>query len=336
MQFWGDFLDGRLPPDDDALLSSRTILLATDQDTLAESLSLKYGARLTSVGHADTPFVALARRVEIGGINLHYCRYDTPVEIQFHDTAGIRQMLCLSSQGRFSFAGQEVDVDVDNTTIIPPGASFLASYGADYKQLVTQFDEAALRLKAEAIVGYSLPGPLITPTLEALPTASRFRSQEIARALARILATDTPIDKPIVEMGQALSSAFLFENVAGFAERFSQEPRSASVASVRALEDYIQANWNRPLTVEEIAAACDVSVRSVFSRFKQHLGTAPLTYLRDLRLDHAHQRLLGDGEDSVISIAMSCGFSSFGHFARRYRERFGELPSTTLARRPRV
>ena len=54
---------------------------------------------------------------------------------------------------------------------------------------------------------------------------------------------------------------------------------------------------------------------------------------RDLSLDHAHQRLLGDGESSVIAIAMACGFSSFGHFARRYRDRFGELPSTTRARR---
>ncbi|WP_419320107.1 AraC family transcriptional regulator [Caulobacter sp. ErkDOM-E] len=326
----------RPTPGDDALLSSRTILLATDQDSLAESLRLNYGASLVSVGHTDAPFFALARRVEIGGVHLHYCRYDTPVEIQFHDMAGIRQMLCLSGQGRFSSAGQQVDIDLDNTTIIPPGASFLASYGASYKQLVTQFDEGALRLKAEAIIGHSLPGPLNVRTLEALPTAPRLRSQEIARTLARILAADTPIDRPIVEMGQALSSAFLFENVAGFAERFTDEPRSASVANVRVLEEYIHANWNRPLTVEEIAVACSVSVRSVFSRFKQHLGTAPLTYLRDLRLDHAHQRLLDGGEDSVISIALSCGFSSFGHFARRYRERFGELPSTTLARRPRV
>ncbi len=315
-------------------MASRTILLATDHDTLAEGLSLKYGARLAGVGDSDSPFFALARRVEIGGVHLHYCRYDPPVEIQFHDMAGIRQLFCLSGQARISSAGRQVDIDVDITTIVPHGSSFLASYSAGYQQFVTQFDEGALRRKAEAIVGYSLPGPLITPIFEALATAPRIRSRELTRALARILATDTPVDMPLVEMGQALSCAFLFENVVGFADRFAEEPRNASVAAVRVLEDYIQANWNRPLTVEEIAAACGVSVRSVFTRFKQHLGIAPLTYLRDLRLDHAHQRLLQGDEDSVISIALACGFSSFGHFARRYRDRFGELPSTTRTRRP--
>lgn len=321
------------PPGDRAIPASRIVLLATDHDSLAEGLWINYGARLISVDDGDSPLFAKACRAEIGGVLLHYCRYDVPVEIQFNDMAGFRQMFCLSSQGRLLSAGRQVDIDVDTTTILPPGSSFLASYGVGYRQLVTQFDEAALRRKAEAIVGYSLPGPLIMPILEALATGPRVRSHEITCALTRILAAGGDIDMPLVEMGQALSSAFLFENLVGFADRLADEPKSASLAAVRGLEAYIQANWNRPLTVEEIAEACGVSVRSVFARFKQYLGIAPLTYLRDLRLDHAHQRLLGDGESSVISIAMACGFSSFGHFARRYRDRFGELPSTTRARR---
>lgn len=321
------------PSEDHALLAFRTILVATDRDTLAGALSSHYGARLTSVGHADSPFLAQACRAEVGGVHLHFCSYDTPVEIEFNDMAGIRQMFCLSSRARLSSAGRHVEIDADTTTIMPPGSSFLASYGVAYKQLVAQFDEGALRRKAEAIVGYPLPGPLILPTLEALPTASRIRSRETMRALARILVSGAPIDLPLIEMSQALSSAFLLENVSGFADRLAKQPKSASMAAVRVLEDYIQANWNRPLTVEEIAAACSVSVRSVFHRFKQHLGTAPLTYLRDLRLDHARQRLLSGDEDSVTTVAMACGFSSFGHFARRYRERFGELPSTTRSRR---
>lgn len=322
--------------DDRTPLTAHSILRATARDTLAENLWNMYGAGLARAGHDALPFFALADRVQVGGVHLHYCRYDRPVEIQFADMPGVTQMLCLSGRGRISSTGRHVEISPDAMTIVPPGSSFLGSYGAGYQHIVTQFDEGALRRKAEAIVGYSLPGPLRIPTLEALPTVSRVRSQQITRALALILATEVDIDLPLVEMGQALSSAFLFENLTGFADRLAQTPTSASMAAVRVLEDYIQANWSRPLTVEDIAEACGVSVRSVFARFKQHLGIAPLTYLRDLRLDHAHQRLLGEGEDSVISIAMACGFSSFGHFARRYRDRFGELPSTTRARKLRT
>lgn len=317
-------------------LAPGEILRAEDRDSLAEALWGNYGARLISTANGASPFFALANRVQVGAVHLHYCRYDAPVEIQFSDMAGVRQMLCLSSRGRISSAGRQVQIDADATMIVPSDSSFLATYDAGYQHLVTQFDEEALRQKAWALVGYSRAGPLTMPTLEALPTSPRIRSQAITKALAQILATDGRLDMPLVELTQALSTAFLFENLTGFGDRLAQEPKSASTSAMKTLEDYIQANWNRPLTVEEIATACNVSVRSVFARFKQHRGIAPLNYLRDLRLDHAHQRLLADGEDSVISIAMSCGFSSFGHFARRYREKFGELPSTTLARRSRA
>lgn len=313
-------------------LASHLVLRTTDRDSLAESLSDKYGAALTSAGQGDTPFFAQANRVQVGGVALHYCRYDTPVDIAFSDMAGVRQLLCLTSQGRISSGGRQTQINAEATTILPPGSSFLASYGAGYQHIVTQFDVEALRRKAEAIVGYPQHGPFALPVLEALATSTRVRSRQISFALARMLATETDIDMPLIEMGQALSSAFLLENLSGFADRLAEEPKSASVAAVKVLEDYIQANWNRPLTVEDIAAACGVSVRSVFARFKQHRGIAPLTYLRELRLDRARHLLLHDQEDSVISIAMTCGFSSFGHFARRYRERFGELPSTTRAR----
>ena len=80
-----------------------------------------------------------------------------------------------------------------------------------------------------------------------------------------------------------------------------------------------------------MADACGVSVRSVYARFKECRGQSPLSYMRDVRLSRARD-LLSDPLQpaSVLDVAMRCGFSSFGHFARRYRERFGELPSDTV------
>jgi len=34
---------------------------------------------------------------------------------------------------------------------------------------------------------------------------------------------------------------------------------------------------------------------------------------------------------SVTEVALSCGFNHLSKFAKSYRERFGELPSETLA-----
>ena len=40
-------------------------------------------------------------------------------------------------------------------------------------------------------------------------------------------------------------------------------------------------------------------------------------------------------ETSVTAVAFVCGFGNLGHFARDYRETFGERPSETLARATR-
>jgi transcriptional regulator GlxA family with amidase domain len=93
----------------------------------------------------------------------------------------------------------------------------------------------------------------------------------------------------------------------------------------------MDAHWDRPLTIEAVAQACGGSVRSVYSSFRQESGMSPMAYLRDVRLTHARQ-LLQEDQGSVIDVALRCGFASLGHFARRYRAKFAELPSQTHAR----
>jgi transcriptional regulator GlxA family with amidase domain len=41
---------------------------------------------------------------------------------------------------------------------------------------------------------------------------------------------------------------------------------------------------------------------------------------------------LATPDASVTGVALACGFHNGGHFAKDYREAFGELPSLTLAR----
>jgi transcriptional regulator GlxA family with amidase domain len=42
--------------------------------------------------------------------------------------------------------------------------------------------------------------------------------------------------------------------------------------------------------------------------------------------------LSGDPAMTVATAAAACNFANPGHFARYYRERFGELPSVTVLR----
>ena len=316
---------------DKALLSSHQVIAPADRERMASGLYGDYGVRGVDFALREQAFTGAANRVRLDGLTLHYCRYDTETRIDFPAGAGYRQFFCLSGAGDIQLGAERLILDPTQTVALAPGREISATYGDNYRQLVAQFDEPWLRRKAALITGAEPRGALIQGREDARPLDERMRLRFITLSLALQFSGDAP-PSPIVvtELAEALGSAFLMEN------GLRLEPRAgaASRADVARLEDYIRAHWAEPLTVEAMAAACGISVRSVFQRFKEQHGRSPMAYLRAVRLDEAQALLLsGAGAASVMEIAMTCGFSSFGHFARRYRERFGELPSETLERR---
>ena len=101
---------------------------------------------------------------------------------------------------------------------------------------------------------------------------------------------------------------------------------------VRAL-DWLRCHVHEPVHLETLAAVAGVRPRTLEKHFKLFLGTTPLGWVRRVRLSLARRRLLtADREATVTGIALASGFSQFGRFAVKYRQRFGELPSQTLER----
>jgi AraC-like DNA-binding protein len=100
--------------------------------------------------------------------------------------------------------------------------------------------------------------------------------------------------------------------------------------TLRRAQEYVHAHFAAPVTVTDLAVAAGSSVRRLQEAFAEHLELAPMTYLRNVRLDHC-RRLLAEGRGSVTDVAQECGFTHLGRFSAAYRERFGELPSQTRA-----
>jgi len=107
--------------------------------------------------------------------------------------------------------------------------------------------------------------------------------------------------------------------------------RPAASWQVRRVEEYIEANWDKPITIEELAHKTGVGVRNIFITFGKARGRTPMAFLRSVRLQHARRMLQAPNEQtSVTAVGLTCGFHNAGHFARYYRQAFNELPSTTL------
>ena len=102
---------------------------------------------------------------------------------------------------------------------------------------------------------------------------------------------------------------------------------------VRDAMNYMDAHLGEPITMESIARSVHMSVRSIQQGFRDELGMSPMTYLRDRRLERAHDELAdalpSDGV-TVTEVANRWGFHHLGSFAVEYRKRWGTTPSETL------
>jgi len=110
------------------------------------------------------------------------------------------------------------------------------------------------------------------------------------------------------------------------------------VAIIERFEEFLAANYDRPVYLAEICVATGASERTLRNCCREHLGMAPIRYLWLRRMHLARRALLkaDPATATVTGIAMDYGFWELGRFATEYRALFGEAPSTTLRRPPAV
>ena len=94
--------------------------------------------------------------------------------------------------------------------------------------------------------------------------------------------------------------------------------------------ELMEANIEQPLSAQELADMVGISKRQLERLFKNHLQTTPTHHYQQIRL-RAGMKLLQQTSLSVLDIALSCGFSSAGHFSKRFRVFFGQSPRDVRA-----
>lgn len=89
--------------------------------------------------------------------------------------------------------------------------------------------------------------------------------------------------------------------------------------------NYMEHNFHRELSVEELAEVCKLN-RSYFSKlFKESMGCPPQEFLIRLRLSKATELMRGT-RLSIGSIAARCGYPNQLHFSRAFKKRYGVSP----------
>jgi transcriptional regulator GlxA family with amidase domain len=80
-----------------------------------------------------------------------------------------------------------------------------------------------------------------------------------------------------------------------------------------------------PLSVEQLARAVNLSPSQLTRLFREHTGSAPARFARELRLRHAYE-LIQTSFLSIKEVMAAVGWSDPSHFCRDFKRKYGVSP----------
>ena len=95
---------------------------------------------------------------------------------------------------------------------------------------------------------------------------------------------------------------------------------------IRQIYAYIDQNYQRKITLDEVAALCNLGKEAFCRYFKKATGNTFIEFLNQYRISQAKRLLLMD--KNVSETCFNCGFESLSYFNRIFKKVTGKNPST--------
>lgn len=95
---------------------------------------------------------------------------------------------------------------------------------------------------------------------------------------------------------------------------------------IKTMLHYIQGHYSGRVTLADIARSANLSENECLRCFHSTIGSTPIRYLQELRIQRAAELLAATGR-KVSDIGAACGFQEMSYFAKLFREKKGCTPA---------
>lgn len=316
------------------ILNNYSVVRSSDPEHARDRLIKVYGARSFDL-KSRRNFSLCGDHLQIGGLAFCYVGYNGDVAVGFDEVSFVRQFFCIEGQARVGTGAQDEQIVAGSwSSVLHAGRPMTFDFLSDYRHVALRIETDLLSRTLSALIGEEVGLNLTFD--EASPTRS---AMEALRRRIFHLALDfnergvSFSNLAAAEVARTVVVKFLLSHRHNYTYLLSRDPPPTTSAAVRTVEEFIVANWDKPIDIEKMVAVAQVSARSLFRQFRKDRGCSPAEFAKRVRLGRAREMLeQSSASGSVIQVALKCGFQNPGHFARDYRNAFGELPSVTLQR----
>jgi AraC-like DNA-binding protein len=296
-----------------------------------------FGDHRLRVDDDEFDFTASLHAVRFRDITMGYLDFVAAIEIsasRLHDDYLV--LMPMNGSSRTVNEGRTVEATSITAVSPTPGTAMTMSFRPHSPHLLISIPHDILEAHLARLLGRSLHQRLrFDLALDMSPdSANRWNSA------IQLLHTELFHDNSLLHHGigtgsleEFVMSALLFVHNSNFSAALARPERLPGRRAIRIARDFIDSRLSESITISDIAAAAQISVRSLQEGFRSELRCSPTMYIRDGRLDRVRVELadaaLTDGV-TVTDVAVKWGFCHLGRFASVYKQRFGESPSQTL------
>jgi AraC-like DNA-binding protein len=287
---------------------------------------------------AGTEFHLKADAIIAGGVGITTASTRSGIQYDFENPYN-GYGLTVPVSGNFSFEMRErqhVATDGQRSLLVDSSQVTQALFSGEGMWRRIAISTAEMHAGLHELTGFPIRGRIeFCTSIEKNASALKILMM-LSEALFVGFENDAPLKRSRAALTNVRDSIItvLLESVNhNYSEFLHNQVAAPAPRQVRRAEEFIHANARQSIQLNDIAAAANVSSRSLQMAFKQFRNMSPMTYLRKVRLQGVHSELLScTPETKIAEVAYGWGFAHMGLFAAQFREMFNETPSATLRR----
>ncbi len=109
-------------------------------------------------------------------------------------------------------------------------------------------------------------------------------------------------------------------------EEYSMDLKAVNFDRMKVVYNHIMENYQREITVKEVADLINLTEVSFFKFIKRHTDKTLTQMVNEFRINHA-TKLLMSTEKNIAEICFECGYNNISYFNRKFKEIMNETPT---------